>query len=275
MIKSLEEIAKSHYENFPVGSIFIPGKYRKPIHLIYTFARVADDIADEGTDTPDEKIRKLDEWEELLKSAVNGQRSNQFFEELAQSIQKFDLPINLFEDLLKAFRKDCENPIYETFSGVLEYCTYSANPIGRLLLKIFNCSTPETERLSDDICTALQLTNFWQDISIDTRRNRFYIAQEELEQYEFSLSEIHHPVIPRRWKEFMKYKVNWTKGLFESGKPLLWKVPFVFRFELKLIWLGGMRMLEKVEQLQYDTRFVRPSLNNKDKFIIFTQAMRM
>ncbi|MDD8017175.1 MAG: squalene synthase HpnC [Bacteroidota bacterium] len=273
MADELLQLAAKHYENFPVGSVFIPRKYRTPIHLIYAFVRVADDIADEGSLNSQERIEKLNGWGSLLQQAIQGRPSDGFFEKLAAVIATHELPVQLFEDLLTAFRKDAENVLYQSFDDVLDYCTYSANPIGRLLLKIFHCSNEETERLSDDICTALQLTNFWQDISVDTRRNRFYIARDEFQQYRLSLIDLYSDMHKDRFVELMKYKIEWTKNLFESGKPLFHAVPKSFRYELKLTWHGGMRVLKKIEEQGYDTRLLRPKLETKDKLLIAAQSL--
>lgn len=274
MAYTLQELAQTHYENFPVGSFFIPRQYHEPIHLIYAFARIADDIADEGAMSPKERIGTLNEWGEKLRLAVAGNSSDKFFINLAGAVKKHELPMQLFEDLLTAFRKDASNSIYSTFDEVLDYCRYSANPIGRMMLKIFNCSNEETERLSDDICTALQLTNFWQDISVDTRKNRFYIAQDEFHEFRFTMADLQTGMHGERFAQLMKHKVAWTKKLFESGKPLMRRVNWMYRFELKLIWHGGMRLLEKIEEQHYDTRFLRPILETKDKLLIVTRALR-
>ena len=270
----LEELASKHYENFPVGSFAMPARFRRPIRLIYSFARVADDIADEGNEPAADRIQRLNIWSDLLHRSLEESTEYAVLNELAVEIQKRKLPVRLFDDLMIAFRKDCENHLYQSYEEVLEYCTYSANPIGKLLLHIFHCFNEENERFSDDICTALQLTNFWQDISIDTRRNRFYIARNEFEQFGFSIADLQRNTRKKEFVDFMKYKIEWTKGLFESGKPLIRNVPLVFRLELKLIWNGGMRILEKIEESGYDTRAFRPVVGRKDKLSIFFKALR-
>ncbi|MFA6542166.1 MAG: squalene synthase HpnC [Bacteroidota bacterium] len=274
MNENTVQIVKKHYENFPVGSLLLRKRYRQPIHRIYVFARVADDFADEGTMPSDERIKKLQEWEGHFHSAMEGKSEIPVLRGLGKSVREFDLPVSLFDDLMTAFKRDASNPIYPTFADVLEYCTYSANPIGRLLLKIFGCSNEQTERLSDNICTALQLTNFWQDISVDTRRNRFYIAHEEFERYQFSIADLSATNHNDRFLQYMKEKIDWTKQLFISGAPLFDLISPHFRFELKLTWHGGMRMLEKIEELNYDTRHQRPVLDWNDKLIIAYRALR-
>ncbi len=268
----LENLAKTHYENFPVGSWLIPKQYRETIHLIYAFVRVADDLADEGTMNSAARITRIDEWQQRLHDAVKGNSSDEFFIKLADAIQKNNLSLKLFDDLLIAFRRDAANPLYNTFDEVLEYCTYSANPIGRLLLQIFECSDDETERLSDKICTALQLTNFWQDISVDTRRNRFYIPQADLQDFGLQISDLRSYENEKIFRELMKMQIERTRKLFEEGKPLFGLVAKNFRFELNMIWNGGMRILEKIEAMNFDTRFVRPKLTVLDKALIFSRA---
>jgi squalene synthase HpnC len=275
MPNSLHLLAKKHYENFPVGSVFIKKQFREPIHLIYAFARVADDISDEGTMSVAERLTKLNRWEMLLVNARDGKPEGDFFASLSDVMHRFKIPLQLFTDLLHAFKKDAENPVYSSFSEVLEYCTYSANPIGRMLLKIFDCSNEQTERYSDAICTALQLTNFYQDISIDTGRNRLYIAREELDRFHITRDDLRTGTKNDKFAGLMKEKVVWTKTLFESGKPLVTQVRKDFQFELKLIWLGGMRILEKIEALQYDTRSVRPQLTGRDNISIFFKALSL
>lgn len=261
---SLSRLAQQHYENFPVGSWLLPKQFREPIHLIYAFARVADDIADEGSLGEQERIQRINDWEQMLLHSAGGSPPDVFFRNLAGTIRQFDLPIGHFQDLLVAFRRDSSNPTYSTFEEVLEYCRYSANPIGRLLLKLFRWSNDENERYSDNICTALQLTNFWQDISVDTRRNRFYIATEDLQRFGLTVSDFLRDEKRNQYCQLMKFQVERTRGLFEKGKPLLTKVGTEFRKELQFMYLGGTKILDKIEALEYDTRSVRPTLTKFD-----------
>ncbi|MBP6671801.1 MAG: squalene synthase HpnC [Bacteroidetes bacterium] len=268
-----EKLAQQHYENFPVGSFFIPKRYRRPIHLIYAFSRVADDIADEGNMLPETRIASLDAWERTLEKALGGEKEDDFFTELAAVIREFDLSPQLLKDLLIAFRKDASNPRYDSFDEVLEYCRYSANPIGRLLLQIFKCSNETTEKYSDHICTALQLANFWQDISVDTGRNRFYIPRLELSKFELSESDITASSNQEAFTSLMKHLVERTEAILIEGKTLLDIAPKVLRFEMRLIWHGGMTILQKIRSAEYDTRHFRPALTKIDKAAIFFKAL--
>jgi squalene synthase HpnC len=273
MHQTLEKLAKTHYENFPVGSRFVPRKYREAIHLIYTFARVADDIADEGMLSSIDRIQQLNDWEDELLSALDGNQSNIYFSKLADEIRKRKLPVSLFQDLIKAFRQDVNNPMYSKYTDVLEYCRYSAHPVGRLMLRIFECGNDENDHLSDCICTALQLTNFWQDINVDSQRNRFYIPTEDLLRFQVSKEDILNRENRVNFPSLLKFEVERTLILFEEGKPLITKVHADLQFELKLIWVGGMKILEKIEKINYDTRVIRPKITKVDAISIFTKAL--
>lgn len=268
-----EKLAQQHYENFPVGSFFIPKRYRRPIHLIYAFSRVADDIADEGNMLPETRIASLEAWERSLEKALNGGTEDDFFTELASVIREFELSPQLLKDLIVAFKKDSSDPRYDSFDELLEYCRYSANPIGRLLLQIFKCSNVTTEEYSDRICTALQLANFWQDISVDTGRNRFYIPRLEISTFGLSENDITASSNQEAFKALMKHLVERTEAFLNEGKPLLDIAPNVLRFELRLIWHGGMTILQKIRTAGYDTRLLRPALSKIDKAAIFFKAL--
>lgn len=274
MQNTVENIAKTHYENFPVGSFLLPKQFREEIQLVYTFARVADDLADEGMMKPEERIERIDEWQMQLHKAIRGKNSGQFFTKLANTIQKHNLSLQLLDELLIAFRKDAANVQYDTFDELLEYCRYSANPIGRLILQIFDCSNEKTNRFSNYICTALQLSNFWQDISVDTRRNRFYIPQSELRHFGLQNSDLRSNGKKDIFRALMKMQIDRTRNLFEDGKPLFLMVAKDFRFELKLTWYGGMRILEKIEAMDFDTRIDRPMLTTIDKVLVLFRAMK-
>ena len=270
----LQKLARTHYENFPVGSRFIPARYREAVHLVYAFARVADDIADEGTMDRSERVQKLSDWELLLVDSLNGTVADEFFSGLASVIRRYRIPVQYFKDLISAFNQDTGNPEYQTFDEIIGYCSRSANPIGRIMLKIFNSSNSRNDLLSDHICTALQLTNFLQDISIDTRRNRFYIPAKELTEYGLRRQDLAGQNKKEAMVRLMKSQVERTRQIFGQGKELFFLVHNDLRFELKLIWHGGMRILEKIEALGYDTRHVRPSLTVFDSLLIVWRAMR-
>jgi squalene synthase HpnC len=273
MKNDLMMLASRHYENFPVGSLFVRKRYREAIHLIYAFARTADDIADEGDLTTAERITQLDAMLDSLHAAVNGDTSDPFFTKLAAAIKRHDLAVKPFEVLISAFRQDAANPIYNTFEEVTEYCSRSANPVGKLMLQLFECANITTIRFSNHICTALQLTNFIQDISVDTRRNRFYIPLADLKECEVTFDDLRTLENTKNVRVLTKVNVKRARRDFLDGRALILLINKPFRFELKLIWHGGMRMLKKIEALNYDTRTVRPTLNLWDKFIVFIRAV--
>lgn len=272
MQNDMMTLAARHYENFPVGSLFVPRKYREAIHLIYAFARTADDLADEGTMSTAERIAQLEAMQTSLHAAVADEPSDPFFTKLAAAIKRHNLATKPFDNLIIAFRQDATNPIYEKFDDVMAYCKNSANPIGKLMLQLFECANITTIRFSDHICTALQLTNFIQDISVDTRRNRFYIPLDDLKECLVQFDDLRTLENTVNVRVLTKVNVKRARRSFLDGKALFGIMGKGFRFELRLIWYGGMRMLKKIEQLNYDTRTIRPTLNAWDKFIIFLQA---
>ena len=253
MAKSLQSLAETHYENFPVGSFLLPKEFREPIRLVYAFARVADDIADEGNDSKETRLQRLDEWEGEFRRMLAGDTRISFFQELEETANKYEIPSSLFFELIEAFRMDAGGRDYSTFEDLLFYCRHSANPVGRILLHIFNCANDETGKFSDTICTALQLTNFWQDLSIDIKRNRVYIPHEDFERFGLTADDLKSDVGTDAIRPLLKFQVERTKKLFLGGRPLFRLIDKRFALELRLTYQGGMRILEKVEHLGYDS----------------------
>lgn len=273
MAESLQSLARSHYENFPVGSFFLPKELRKPIHLVYAFARVADDIADEGGASQETRLTLLDEWENQLKRGLAGEQCDSFFRELTAMIVEYAIPSSLFSDLITAFRMDATGTEYETFSDLRFYCRHSANPIGRIVLYILGCADEDNCRLSDALCTALQLTNFWQDIGIDIKRNRDYIPHEDCDRFGVTKEDLKIDRGTAKVRALLKYQVDRTKELFLEGKPLERSIDKKFHLELKLTLNGGMRILERIELMQYDTFHHRPTLTKFDWALIFFRSL--
>jgi squalene synthase HpnC len=265
-------LALRHYENFPVGSFFIPRSKREAVHLIYAFARTADDLADEGTMAPEERIAKLDEMMRTLRSSVEQGTDDPFYSKLAAAIKRHELALHPFEALISAFKQDATNPIYETYDDILDYCKRSANPVGKLMLQLFQYANVGSLRYSDFVCTALQLTNFLQDISVDTRRNRFYISKADLELCSVSFDDLLTTNNTENVQVLIKINFKRARRAFLDGRGLFYIVPKPLRFELRLIWFGGMRMLEKIEMMDFDTRHRRPTLNAWDKLVVLVRA---
>lgn len=271
--ESLQSLARTHYENFPVGSFFLSKELRRPIHLVYAFARVADDIADEGDASKETRLTLLDEWENQLKRALAREKSDNFFRELADMIAEYAVPPSLLSDLIAAFRMDARGTEYDTFDDLKFYCQHSANPIGRILLYVLGCADETNCRLSDSVCTALQLTNFWQDLGIDIKRNRDYIPNEDFRRFGVTKEDLRLDGGTAKVRSLLKYQVDRTKEFFLQGNALVHSIDKKFVFELKLTHCGGMRMLEKIELMQYDTIHRRPALSKFDWAVIFTRSL--
>jgi phytoene synthase len=272
-----EQMARTHYENFPVGSLLIPKGARKHVYSIYAFARTADDFADEGygtATTRDDRLYLLDEWEFQLESCYRGIASHPIFIALGETVRELRLPIQLFRDLLSAFRQDVVQTSYRDFDELLDYCQRSANPIGRLILLLFGYRDEHLHKLSDYLCTALQLANFWQDVSVDLGKDRVYLPQQDLWRFDYSAEELFAREFNERYAELLKFQVNRTWQLFEYGKPLPRLVRGRLSFELSLTWHGGARILELIERHGYDTLRRRPKLTKWDKLLLLTRAIR-
>ena len=260
-----ETIARNHYENFPVASSFLPKEIRKYVWTIYAFARIADDYADEPGFTLAERMDNMNQWEQYLDECYNGNPTHRVFAALAETVERFQIPIELFQNLLSAFRADITVKRYETYEDMLAYCRNSANPIGRLVLLLLNYRSETMMQFSDSICTALQLTNFWQDVSIDLQKYRVYLPLEELEEFGYSEQDLFNQKVNNRFCDLMAFQVRRTAELFAEGKPLLTMVGRDLSMELKLTWNGGTRILQKIHEQNYDVLTKRPALSKLDK----------
>ena len=272
-----EQIARSHYENFPVGSVLVPKPLRKHFCSIYAFARIADDFADEGYDgshSLDERLRLLERWRALLIDAFQGQAAHPVFIALAETCAQFDLPRELFEDLLSAFTQDVTVRRYESFDDLMAYCRRSANPIGRLILLLFGYSEDRLCKWSDSVCTALQLTNHWQDVGIDLEKDRIYIPIEDLTRFALTVEDLQSRRSGEGFRRLMQFELERTRELFEAGKPLCISVSGRLGLELRAVWLGGTRILDGIEKNRYDVFRRRPKIAFGDKLTILASAMR-
>jgi len=267
-----EQVAKHHYENFPVASLFIPGDLRPYIWSVYAFARAADDVADEGDLPAEERLKKLDDWQRQLDACYAGNSEHPVFIALAETATKTGIPRQLLSDLLTAFRMDVTVHRYRTFQDLLGYCRCSANPVGRLVLQIFGEAGDRTASLSDFICSALQLTNFWQDCAGDVRKGRMYIPLEDMERFGYTEEDLARGVVDSRFRELMKFQVDRTHELFRAGEPLLREVTRRLRFELTLTVSGGRRILQAIRSSSYDVLRRRPTLSAADRFSIIASA---
>lgn len=261
------DLAKKHYENFPVASLLIPKEKRKFIAAVYAFARIADDIADEGEKSNQEKIIALQNYKELF---INKKSIEDFpnLPAIYDTIDKNNLTEKNFTDLIDAFIQDNLVNKYNTFSEVFDYCSKSANPIGRILLEIYGIREEKALKHSDEICTALQLTNFYQDLSIDISKNRFYIPEEILQKFELGYNDLVEFNSSKRINEnfrwMMKYLIDVNEKLFENGEKLLDYLEGFFKFEIKLTINGGREILQKIKKVDYNTFNIRPVLSKAD-----------
>ncbi len=270
-----ERLTRSHYENFPVGSILIPRRLRKHFYSIYAFARIADDFADEGYGqgySERERLELLDEWRRMLMESFAGRARHPVFVALARTSAEFGLPAVLFEDLLSAFAQDVTVRGYERFDHLRDYCRRSANPIGRLVLLLFGHREEQFHQWSDDICTALQLANHWQDVAVDLDKDRIYLPEEDLLQFELSFDDLRQRNASDKFKGLMKFEVERARAMFLHGKPLCVTVSGRLGLELRSVWLGGMRILDRIERNGYDVFARRPVITSTDKLKILLVA---
>jgi hydroxysqualene synthase len=272
-----QRLAREHPENFPVASWLLPKALRPHVAAIYAFARTADDFADEPGRETLERLDLLDQWRRLLTPGAGpGERGQPsptappppLFAALAHTRQQFGLPTELFEDLLSAFRQDVTKSRYETWAEVFDYCRRSANPVGRLVLRLFGYVDPALDRQSDAVCTALQLTNFWQDFMIDWRRGRLYLPAEEWRAAGASLEDLDAGRLTSAWQLALQRASTRTRLLFETGRPIADEVGGRLRYELRATWLGGVRILDRLERYTFDVVNHRPTLGASDAMVI-------
>lgn len=268
-----ETMARAHYENFPVASMLLPRRMRPHIAAIYAFARTADDVADEPGLEPGERLSRLDDLDRRLDVPPGGAADDPIFVALFDTIERCALPVALFRDLLSAFRQDVTVHRYATWSAVDDYCRRSANPVGRLVLRVAGVDDAAADRASDAVCTALQLANFWQDFGRDWRNGRLYVPLEEIERHGASLGGLDQRSLPAEWTGTLRACVERTRRLFDQGRPVADAVRGRLRWELRATWLGGVRILEKIEALGYDTLHVRPALGAQDAAVLLPRLL--
>jgi len=266
-------VVRGHYENFPVASWLIPPERRPHIAAVYAFARAADDMADEGSLPVAERLRRLDAWETALERAYAGQADHPVFIALSETVARYGIPKQLLTDLLTAFRSDVGAQRFSSFDSLLGYCRHSANPIGRLVLLIFEDASDRTCALSDHICSGLQLANFWQDLSVDLPRNRLYLPLDDLERFGYTESNLRTRQPDPRIEELLRLLVSRTRALFEAGRPLLEEVSRTLRMEVVLSWRGGMAILDRVEREGAGVLQRRPTLSPVRKASILISAL--
>ncbi|GIZ51513.1 squalene synthase HpnC [Noviherbaspirillum aridicola] len=265
-----------HYENFPVASLLLPARLRPPVEAVYAFARGADDIADEGDATPEERLRELDRYETALdRIAAGTPDAAPPFGALARAIREYDLPLQPLRDLLSAFRQDVVTKRYRTHAELLDYCNRSANPVGRLMLHLYEQADARNLRDADAICTALQLINFWQDVAVDWEKGRIYLPQEDMARFGVSEDCIARGDCNAAWQSLMRFEVARARALMLSGADLPLRVRGRIGWELRMVIQGGLRILERIEAAGHDVFRRRPRLGAWDWLLIGWRALRM
>lgn len=275
-----ERLAREHYENFPVASRLLPASMRPHLAAIYAFARRADDFADEPGPEASERLRLLDAWGARLDQGVTPPDANRasagddfIFLALEHTIRTHRLPRSLFHDLLSAFRQDVVTTRYATWGDLLDYCRRSANPVGRLVLRVAGYDDQRLDEQSDAVCTALQLTNFWQDLAIDWGRGRLYVPLEERDRANARDTDLEAARMTPEWRTALESVTRTTRALFREGRPVCDAVGGRLHWELRLTWLGGMRILDATEAAGFDVFNHRPRLRTIDAPILLWKAL--
>lgn len=258
-------MAVNHYENFPVASVLLPQRLRRPVELIYSFARQADDFADEGDLPPEERLHRLAEFSTELDRIERGEPARlPLFADLVPVITAHRLPVGLFRDLLSAFSQDVTKNRYATFGEVMDYCRRSANPVGRLLLRLYQATEARNLACSDAVCSSLQLINFLQDVEIDFRNNRIYLPQDEMAEYGVTEAQIADRANSTAWQALMMFQIERARGMLLTGAPLARRLPGRVGLELRMIVMGGSRILDKLRASRGDVFRHRPVLRPHD-----------
>jgi squalene synthase HpnC len=265
-------LATTHYENFHVASWFLPQRLRPHFYSIYAYCRIADDLGDE-VGNREQSLALLDLWGQQLDACYRGEARHPVFVALAETIRICDIPQKPFADLLVAFRQDQNVPRYETMDDVLGYCVYSANPVGRLVLYACGYRDAEMFRLSDATCTALQLANFWQDVSSDYDRGRIYLPLADMRKYQVDEATIARRDPTPAFRELLRYEVGYARSLFERGLPLISMVDRELALDLDLFSRGGLEILRAIEDRKYDVLTARPAISKARKLALLARAL--
>jgi squalene synthase HpnC len=269
--KYCERLARSHYENFSVASWFLPQHLRQHFFNVYAYCRISDDLGDEVGD-PSASLALLDQWEAELDACYNGNPRHPAFVALGETVRMFDIPRHEFSALLRAFRQDQSVTRFETFEDVLNYCRYSANPVGHLVLYLCGYRDPERQQLSDFTCTALQLANFWQDITVDYAKGRIYLPLEDQRRFGVSEEDIANNRNTPAFCSMMKFEVERARDWFKQGLPLVDKVDHELAIDLDLFSRGGQEILNAIERQGFAVLGRRPSISRPRKLALVARA---
>ena len=265
-------LAESHYENFHVATWFLPQRLRPHFHSIYAYCRISDDLGDEVGDAG-QSLALLDFWQRELDACYRGETRHPVFVALAETIRQCEIPKEPFANLLKAFRQDQTVTRYATMQDVYGYCVNSANPVGQLVL--YACGYRDAERfaLSDFTCTALQLANFWQDVSVDYLKNRIYLPLEDMRRFGVTEEQIRERRCTDEFRALMKFEVENAQKLFEMGLPLIGKLDAELAVDIDLFSRGGQEILRAIARNNYDVLSARPSISKPRKLALLMRAL--
>lgn len=263
-----------HYENFPVASLLLPARLREPVEAIYAFARSADDVADEGDAPAIARLARLHDYQIALEACAHGHPVHDaglapLFARLGRAIAAHGLPLQPLRDLLDAFMQDVGKTRYASIDELRDYCRRSADPVGRLILHLYGAATAENLQRSDAICTALQLINFWQDVGVDWNKRRIYLPQDDMARFGVDEARLDALVrgetaIDDDWRALLAFEVQRARAMMLAGAPLARALPGRVGWELRLVVLGGLRILERIEAVGYDVFRHRPTLGRRD-----------
>jgi squalene synthase HpnC len=265
-------LATSHYENFNVVSFLLPKKLHQDFYNVYSYCRWADDLGDEIGDTA-ESLKLLAWWRDSLDEMYQGRATHPVFIALQGTVEKYGIPRDPFADLLTAFIQDQTVTRYKDWQGVLDYCTNSANPVGRLVLYLCGYSDAERQALSDNTCVGLQLANFWQDVTVDLLKDRVYLPLDLLSRHNYTVEELFAQKLNPAFTAAMNEAVDFARGYFEAGLPLIRMVDKRLSLDLELFSRGGMRILDKIEQQGYDVLSKRPKISKPERVGMLLGAM--
>jgi squalene synthase HpnC len=266
-----ERLAKSHYENFSVATWFLPKRLRQHFYNVYAYCRISDDLGDEVGD-PQQSLELLEHWETELNACYAGSPKHPVFVALAETVKQCSIPKHEFSDLLIAFRQDQTVTRFETFNDVLAYCRYSANPVGHLVLYLCGYRDVERQQLSDYTCTALQLANFWQDVSVDYGKGRIYLPLEDLRRFGVTGDEIAERRATPQFVAMMKFEVERARDWFSRGLPLVKMVDRELAIDLELFSRGGQEILNAIERQGFDVLRARPEISKPRKLMLVLRA---
>ena len=267
------QLARTHYENFTVGSWFLPRKVRPHLYAVYAFCRHTDDLGDEAEG---DRLALLDAWQQELERCYTAEPAHPILAALQDTIRRFDVPAEPFRQLIEANRMDQRQARYATYQDLLHYCEHSANPVGRMVLYVLGYRDAERQALSDATCTALQLANFWQDVRRDWAMGRLYLPLEDMERFGYSEDDLAQGVVDERFRRLMRFEVDRAEELFHAGAGLVDRLDGLLRLDVALFTKGGLAVLDAIRRQKYNVLDHRPTVpKTKKLWLMATTALRL